>query len=445
MSNSQNHTLNTSFKLDRSLFRKLSLFPFFAFIGLGADSVSSSCYGPSEFFLALIDYPHLSLLVAALAILTIWVVSTSYCQIIDLFPHGGGGYVVASKLLSPTCGLISGSALLVDYILTITVSVASGVDALFSLLPHEHQIWNFSTKILLLMLITGINLRGVKESIFPWIPVFALFALTHIAAFLWAFLNHSHEFTFITNGLFIDIDRAHSSLGALGMLLLLLRSYSVGAGTYTGIEAVSNGINLLHEPKTHNARITMLYMSIALAVTVTGLVVCYILYEVAPAPGLTLNGVLMHKISIEMDDSFGPFFCGLTLFSEAALLMMAAQSGFLGGPRVLANMAADRWMPSKFSNLSDRFVMNHGILLMGIAALLLMLYTKGDVAIIVILYSLSVFITFTLSQLGMCVHWAKERAVHRAWLKGLLINSVGFFLVFFILISLCIVKFEEGA
>ncbi len=434
-----------SFRFDRSMFHKISLLPFFAFVGLGSDPLSSSCYGPEEAFLALGPFQHLIVFVGLLAILTIWIISTSYSQIIDLFPYGGGGYVVGTKLLSPTFGLISGCALLVDYVLTITISIASGVDAFFSMLPHEHQVWSMTSKVLILFLMLALNLRGVKESVFPWVPVFILFIITHVIAISWACISRMQGFPFIAHGVVFDVQQGITTLGTGGLLLLLLKSYSVGAGTYTGIEAVSNGMNIFRPPRTQNAKITMLYMAVALALTVSGLIIAYLLYGVNRQPGMTLNGVLMHAIGTEMGPILGPIFSGLTLFSEAALLLVAAQSGFLSAPRVLANMAADRWLPNRFTNLSDRFVMRHGILIVSIAAIALMVYSLGNVAYLVVLYSLAVFITFTLSQLGMVRHWAIERQYNRKWLKGLIINGIGCALTFSILISLTIIKFEDGA
>ena len=434
-----------SFKFDRAMFHKISLLPFFAFVGLGSDPLSSSCYGPEEAFLALGNYPHLIIFVGLLAIFTIWAISTSYSQIIDLFPYGGGGYVVGTKLLSPTFGLISGCALLVDYVLTITISIASGVDAFFSIMPHEHQIWKLATKITMLVVMLGLNLRGIKESVFPWVPVFILFIVTHVVAISWAFLSRFEQFPFIAHGAVFDVQQATESLGIGGLLLLILKSYSVGSGTYTGIEAVSNGMNIFRPPRTQNAKITMLYMAVALAMTVSGLILAYLLYDVSHQTGMTLNGVLMHKIGQEMGPIFGGGFAAVTLFSEAALLLIAAQSGFLSGPRVLANMAADKWLPNKFTNLSDRFVMRHGIVLISAAAIALMTYSLGNVSYLVVLYSLAVFLTFTLTQLGMVRHWAKERLYNRKWLKGLVINGIGCCLTLFILISLTLIKFEEGA
>src|SRR4051794_10568148 len=157
---------------DENLFHKVSLVALFAWVGLGADGLSSSCYGPEETFNTLGANPHLAIFVALASIVTIAALCASYAQIIALFPNGGGGYFVASKLLSPVVGVVSGSALLVDYVLTITISVASGADALFSLLPPEYHIWKLAFGFAGIAFLTLLNLRGVRESVMLWVPVF---------------------------------------------------------------------------------------------------------------------------------------------------------------------------------------------------------------------------------------------------------------------------------
>ncbi|HSY19036.1 MAG TPA: amino acid permease, partial [Candidatus Acidoferrales bacterium] len=157
---------------DKHIFHHMSLVALLAWVGLGADGLSSSCYGPEEAFKALAGHTNLSLFVAAASVLTIVVICMSYSQIIELFPSGGGGYLVASKLLSPTMGVISGCALIGDYVLTIAISVASGADALFSILPQtdEWQAWKFKFAIGIIIFLTLLNLRGVKESVVLWVP-----------------------------------------------------------------------------------------------------------------------------------------------------------------------------------------------------------------------------------------------------------------------------------
>ncbi len=429
---------------DQRLFHKVSLVALLAWVGLGADGLSSSCYGPEEAFRALGAHPALSLVVALACVATIAVICASYRQIIELFPGGGGGYLVASKLLSPTAGVVSGCALLVDYVLTITISVASGADALFSVLPASWQPWKLPFAGTGVTFLTLINLRGVKESVLLWAPVFFVFVGTHALAILIAILGHAGELPAIAAKTAQDFGNARSELGWLGVLALLLKAYSMGAGTYTGIEAVSNGLPILREPRVATGKRTMIYMGVSLSVTVFGLMLAYLLYAVQPVEGKMLNAVLFERLTSGWPASLGKGFTGLSMVAAMALLFVAAQTGFIDGPRVLANMALDRWFPSRFASLSDRFVTRNGVLLMGGTALVAMLATRGAVGLLMVLYSINVFITFSLSQVGMVRHWWQVRAPDVDWKRKLAINGVGLGLTSFILVSLCVVKFHEG-
>jgi len=429
---------------DRNLFHSISLIALFAWVGLGADGLSSSCYGPEETFKALGSSPHLSLFVALASVVTIVAICASYSQIIALFPTGGGGYLVASKLLSPATGVVSGCALLIDYVLTVTLSIASGFDALFSLFPESAQHLKLGCAVIGLVGLTVINLRGVKESVVIWVPIFGVFVLTHAFAIIYAMVAHSSGLAGIATATTHEIHSVSASVGWFGLMALLLKAYSMGAGTYTGIEAVSNGLPILREPRVRTGRKTMVYMGVSLALTVAGLLVAYQLYNVQIDPNKTLNAVLFEQMTAGWNHLAGGSFVWITLASEAALLIIAAQTGFLDGPRVLANMALDRWFPAQFANLSERLVTRNGVLLMGLSGLVMMLATKGSVDLLVIFYSINVFITFSLSQLGMVRHWWEERKADPTWLRKLAINGFGFVLTGSILISLTIVKFNEG-
>jgi amino acid transporter len=429
---------------DRNLFHSISLIALFAWVGLGADGLSSSCYGPEETFKALAGNTHLSLFVALASVITIVAICASYSQIISLFPTGGGGYLVASKLLSPATGVVSGCALLIDYVLTVTISVASGSDALFSLFPESAQHWKLTFAILGVVGLTLINLRGVKESVMIWVPIFGVFVVTHLFVIVYALTTHASGLAAIVPATSREIHSVTASVGMFGLLALLLKSYSMGAGTYTGIEAVSNGLPILREPRVKTGRRTMVYMGTSLALTVAGLLVAYQLYAVEINPDKTLNAVLFEKMTAGWSHGLGGTFVIVTLASEAALLIIAAQTGFLDGPRVLANMALDRWFPAQFANLSERLVTRNGVLLMGAAGFIMMWVTRGSVDLLVIFYSINVFITFSLSQLGMVRHWWQERATEQGWVHKLAINGFGLVLTASILISLTIVKFNEG-
>ena len=429
---------------DRHLFHKLSLIAFFAWVGFGADGLTSSCYGPEEAFRTLGAHKYLSIFVALGTAVTILVISGSYSQLIELFPTGGGGYLVASKLLSPSLGMIAGCALLIDYVLTISLSIASGADALFSFLPPSMYRYKLGFAVAGVILLIVMNLRGVKESVVPLLPIFLMFLLTHAFAILYALVGHLVDLGRVAQTTAVEIQQTTNQLGLVGMVILVLRAYSMGAGTYTGIEAVSNGMMFLREPRVQTGKRTMRYMAFSLAFTVVGLMIAYLLYQTEPHKTKTLNAILFETMARDWGTGWGKTFVYVTLFSEAALLFVAAQTGFLGGPAVLANMALDRWFPSRFSSLSDRFVTQNGILIMGGAALVTMILAGGSVRTLVVLYSINVFITFCLSQSGMVRHWWSSRSTESGWRGKILVNGVGLVLCLFILIMVVVLKFKEG-
>ncbi len=425
------------------IFHSMSLIAFFAWVGLGADGITSSCYGPEEAFLALGQHIYLAVFVTLATIVTIFIISASYHQIIELFPMGGGGYLVASRLLSPSMGMISGSALLIDYLLTITLSMASGADALFSFLPAYMLPYKLSVAVAGVMILVWMNLRGVKESVMPLVPIFIVFIVTHVFFILYAGTTHISSTPQIMTSAAGDVSSTTTELGIAGSLFLIMKAYSMGAGTFTGIEAVSNGIPILREPRVKTARRTMNYMSFSLAFMVGGLMLSYLLFHVHHIPGKTLNAALFETITSSWGRA-GSMLVLVTLLSEALMLFVASQTGFLDGPRVLANMALDRWMPARFSSLNDRLVTQNGILIMGIGSIILMIYSHGSVKFLVVLYSINVFITFSLSQLGMVRHWWQERKNEKLWKSKIFINGIGLTLTTFILVSVAIIKFSEG-
>jgi amino acid transporter len=429
---------------DPGIFHKISLIAFFAWVGLGADGLTSSCYGPEEAFLALGNHTHLSIFVALGTVITIFVISGSYHQIIELFPTGGGGYLVASKLLSPSIGMVSGCALLIDYLLTITLSIASGADALFSFLPREYLDYKLWVAVGGVVLLIWLNLRGVKESVFPLVPIFILFIITHMFAIVYTLGSQASNIPEVVQSTALGIQKTQAEIGFIGMVFLIMRAYSMGAGTFTGIEAVSNGIPILRDPKVQTAKRTMNYMATSLSITVAGLMIAYLLFNVKYVHGKTLNAVLFENLTRNWGIAVSDIFILITLLSEATLLFVAAQTGFLDGPRVLSNMALDRWAPARFSSLNDRLVSQNGILIMGIASIVLMIYSQGSVKFLVILYSINVFITFSLSQLGMVRHWWLARRNAEHWRKKIMVNGIGLMLTLFILFSVVILKFNDG-
>jgi amino acid transporter len=453
--------------LEKGIFHHLSLIAFFAWVGLGADGLTSSCYGPEEAYLALQGHAHLALWLALATALTVTVIAVSYSQIIRLFPGGGGGYLVATSLLSPTAGVISGCALVVDYVLTIAVSVASGIDALLSFASHADSPLKLPLCLVVIFILVMLNLRGVKESVQALLPIFLLFVATHAILIFGAAIVHGGALPSVVHDSVSGTRDSLRSIGFWATLFIFLRAFSMGAGTYTGIEAVSNGLPVLREPRVRTGQRTMVYMALSLALTAGGILVGYRLFDVKQVAGQTLNASLIHGFADTWNSGpvpWGTIFVALTLLSEGLLLFVAAQTGFVDGPRVLASMAVDKWVPTRFANMSSRLVTANGILLMAVAAGLALIYTKAAVKTLVIMYSINVFVTFSLSQLGMVRHWwqvgrGDSRAHHhsgdheiatqgdtgeRSWFGRLLLNGAGLVISVTILAVTVILKFTHG-
>ena len=433
--------------LDPKVFHQISLVAFLAWVGLGADGLSSSAYGPEEAYLALGQHFYLALPLALLTAVTVFVISASYSQIIELFPTGGGGYLVATKLLGSKAGLVSGSALVVDYMLTITISIASSADALFSFLPASLVNYKLFTEVLLIFGLILLNLRGVKESVIFLLPIFLLFIVMHLIAITLGIVPHLGNMSSLVATSYSETAHDVQGLGLLATLAILLHAYSLGGGTYTGIEAVSNGLQILREPRVTTGKKTMLYMATSLAFTASGILLCYLLNQVKHEPGKTLNASLFAGIFggfFGADSSVTAMLVVVILITEAALLIVAAQAGFLDGPRVLSNMSLDSWVPHRLSHLSDQLVTRNGVWFMGLASLGFLLYSQGAVRLLVVMYSINVFLTFTLSQLGMCRHWWEVRRSESAWVRKLCINGIGLLLTGIILCVTVTTKFLDG-
>jgi amino acid transporter len=432
---------------DPKIHHQLALIAFFAWVGLGSDGLSSSSYGPEEAFLALGSHTHLALYLTVAMVLTVFLISASYTQIIELFPRGGGGYLVATKLLGTTPGVVSGGALVVDYVLTIAISVASGVDAIFSFLPTHYGIWKVPTEVLVVAGLTALNMRGIKESVAVLMPIFVAFLLSHFVLILYGIFTHVSDFGPLMGDTIRDTQAATNELGTLGVLMLFLRAYSLGGGTFTGIEAVSNSTAILREPRVETGKKTMAYMAASLAFTAGGILLCYLLNGVTHEPGRTLNASLWSTLTQHWTMwglPVGAAIVIFTLLSEGALLFVAAQTGFVAGPATLAAMAVDQWVPKRFAHLSERLVTQNGIVTMGLAAIATLIYTGGAMKLLVVMYSINVFLTFTLSQLGMVRHWWQVRATEAHWRRRFLLASLGTAVTGGILIVTSVIKFTQG-
>ncbi len=408
---------------EKGLFQKIALIPLLAWVGLGADGLSSSSYGPQESFRALGEHSYLAMALAAATVITIGVISFAYARVITRFPGGGGGYVVANNLLGRHAGVVAGSALTVDYILTVTVSIAAAGDALFSFLPPYFGPAKFPFELGLILLLITLNVRGLKEAITPLVPIFILFIVTHIALIGGALILHATEIPDMNRGLVQGYRDGLSSLGFLGLLAIFARAWSLGGGSYTGIEAVSNGLPLLKEPRVRTAHVTMAYMGVSLALTAGGLLIGYLVLGIHYQEGKTLNAVLSEAVFGA--GTFGKVMVIATLISEGAMLVVGAQAGFIGGPRILANMSADSWVPKRFGELSTRLTSGNGIFVMGVAAVVALIYTGGDVSALVVMYAINVFLTFSLTMAGMLRDAVRPAAGRKRHVGDIVLFSTG--------------------
>jgi hypothetical protein len=297
------------------------------------------------------------------------------------------------------------------------------------------------------VVLIGMNLRGLKESVLSLLPIFIAFVITHVFLITYALVERASIIPREVHGAILQTGASIHSMGFFALMLMFLRAYSLGGGTYTGIEAVSNGLPILREPRTVTGKRTMIYMSVSLAFVAGGILFSYMLFDVGPHIGKTLNAVLFEKMAAHwtlFGMHLGMPIVTFTLLTEGALLFVAAQTGFVDGPRVLATMATDRWLPRRFANLSARLVTQDGVLAMGLAAAIILIGTHASVDLLVVLYAINVFITFTLSQLGMTVHWWQVRKKEPRWLHKLAINGIGCIFTGLILVVTVTLKFDEG-
>lgn len=424
----------------------IALITFFAWVGIGADAISSANYGPEEAFLALGAHTHLAIFLAIATAITVFLLAAAYTQVIELFPNGGGGYRVATVLLGPKVGLVSGGALLVDYVLTIAISIAAGVDALFSMIPLEYQSYKLVVAIGFVLLLSYMNMRGMKESIRFLMPIFLGFIATHATLIIMGIVSHAEGVADIIPEAVADTQSFAADFGWFAVIALFFKAFSLGGGTYTGIESVTSSLRSMAEPRVRTGKATMWAIAFSLAFTAAGIISIYLLWDVQKVQGETLNATTF-KLITEHWSIFGfnisSEFTGLALICAAGLLLTAGNTGFIAGPNVLAALAVDRWMPHMFSSLSNRLVTKNGVLLMGGLAIGALLMTGGVVHMLVILYSINVFLTFTLTLASITHHRWRERGNPKIWHK-LLIAFLAMLVCATILTTTLIEKFAYG-
>ncbi len=352
----------------------------------------------------------------------------SYRQIIFAYPHGGGAYVVSKENLGVNSGLIAGGSLLVDYILTVAVSVSAGTDAITSAFPALHA-YNVIIAILFVVFITILNLRGVTESAsilaYPvYLFVLALFILIGVGIY-----------NVVTGGVSPTLHAPIGTPVAGISLFILLRAFASGSSALTGVEAISNAIPNFKDPAPNNAAKTLMAMGALLAVLFSGIVFLAYFYGISPKTEVTV-------ISQMAEEIFGRNFMYFFIQGTTALiLILAANTGYSAFPLLAVNLAKDKFIARMFTIRGDRLGYSNGILILGISSIILIIVFKGQTEHLIPLYAVGVFIPFTLSQTGMIVKWIREKP--KGWVPKLIVNTIGAIISFVVTIVFFLTKFPQ--
>jgi amino acid transporter len=398
-----------------------------------SDPLSSVAYATEEILLVLVlagtAALHYSIGISIVIVGLVAILTASYRQTIFAYPSGGGAYVVAKSNLGETPSLVAAAALLIDYVLTVAVSVAAGIAAITSAVPqlHSHRV---GLGLLAIGILTVGNLRGVRESgrIFA-IPTYLFvggLGLVIVIGFGRLFFN-------------VPAEPPLPSVPAVeGLtLFLLLRAFSSGCTALTGIEAISNGVPAFREPVSKNAATTMVWMATMLGSLFLGLTVLAYLYGLVPREEETLISQIA-RISVG-----GGTLYYLMQAATMMILILAANTSFNGFPRLACILAQDEFLPHQMRNVGDRLAFSNGILILGVAAALLLVIFRGDTHALIPLYAVGVFLSFTLSQAGMVQHWREQKT--SGWRKALAINLTGSVATGVATVVLAITKFTHGA
>ena len=403
---------------------------------LSSDALSSIAYGPEQVILVLMtvsagaiwwSIPIGIVVLVLLASLTI-----SYRQVIHAYPQGGGAYMVTTENLSPKAGLIAGGSLLVDYMLTVAVSVSSGADAITSAIPSLHP-YNLHISILLVLILMLMNLRGLRESATSlMIPVY-LFIVSTIALIGYGVIQ-------ILTGHLAYNATAHVGQTISGVsVILLLRAFTSGSASLTGVEAISNSVPFFKKPKAKNAASTLTIMALILGIMFAGITFLNYWVGVVPAKGVT---TLAQMAQVILGNSpVGKAFFYVFQLSTALILAVAANTGFSAFPMLAFNMAKNKYMPHMYMEKGDRLGYSNGILTLAIGAIVLLLIFDGQTESLIPLYTIGVFIPFALSQTGMVIHW--KRQYQKGFLKYSLANILGAAICYGIVLILLLFRLRE--
>jgi amino acid transporter len=406
-----------------------------------SDALSSVAYAPEEILLVLAlagagaAIGYVIPLSVGIALL-LAIVSTSYRQTLQAYPNGGGAYTVAKENLGTVAGLAAGAALLIGYILTVSVSIAAGVEALCAAHPQFHR-YNVAICFGLIAFITIANLRGVRESgmLFA-IPTY-VFILSMVALIAIGVFRH------VSGAAPLAPPRPPLTGPTHALtLFLLLRAFSSGCSAMTGVEAVSNGVTAFRAPEARNASITLVWMSAILGVLFLGFSYLARAYQIYPNPALhATEPTVVSMITAAVVGRNWFFF--LIQYATVVILVLAANTAYAGFPRLGSMLAQDRFLPRQLANIGDRLVYSNGIVMLAVLSGFLVWIFGGVTHYLIPLYAVGVFLSFTLSQGGMVKRWLSTR--EPGWQKGVMINGLGALCTGIVLFVFSITKFKQGA
>ncbi len=401
---------------------------------LSADALSSIAYATEEIIIPLtllgvVGATVWSLPIAIAILALMLIIGISYRQTITSYPDGGGAYIVAKENLGTGAGLVAGAALLIDYTLTVAVSVSAGVENLVSAFPSMASIQVFTCVWIILFLML-LSLRGVKDSatIFAYptyLFIFSIFVLIGVGLFRGPTDSAIHPHAVILN-----------NLPEIG-LLMVLKAFSSGCTALTGIEAISNGIPLFKHPQSKNANTTLITMVLILGTMFAGITYLINSYGIQYHEGLTMISTLNEAIF-----GHGVIFY-LIQFSVFLILFMAASTAYADFPRLTSLLAKDRYAPRQLASVGDRLVFSNGIIGLSLGAIMLVLFFRGRTHALIPLYAVGVFLSFTLSQAGMVIHHLKVK--EKNWIPSMLMNGFGAIVTAAVLIIIASFKFTHGA
>ncbi|GCF09916.1 APC family permease [Dictyobacter arantiisoli] len=406
---------------------------------LSSDAISSVAYATEAilFNLAGAGSNHLGLTfpISMIIIVLLGIVAISYRQTIPAYPNGGGSYIVAKENLGTVPGLVAAAALLIDYVLNVSVSVAAGVLNLASLFPALSP-FIILLDVLLVILITVINLRGVRESgsILAFPTYFFVFT-----ALLLIFVGIMKAFVFGHQpfiGQFAPISQTEPLT-----IFLLLRAFATGCSAMTGVEAISNGIPAFQKPETRNAATTLTWMAVILGTLFFGITVLAMTFHVeANAAG---NPTVIAQIATQVFSGPLTFLFPIFQIATLGILILSAETSYSDFPRLTSLLARDKFLPSMFSLRGDRLAFTTGIIVLALLASILLVIFKGSTNALINLFAVGVFLSFTLSQTGMIRHWLRVRGPH--WRRSMLINTMGALTTLLVALIISFSKFLEGA